>query len=190
MSEKLVENVANIIQKRANAEGRMLVAIDGRCASGKTTLAVELKQLLPCEVIHMDHFFLRPKQRTPERLSTPGENVDHERFLREVLLPLCKGEQVSYRPFDCQTGGFGEAIRLENKKVYIIEGAYACHVSLREYYDLRIFLDVSFEEQMRRIIVRNGEDSAEIFRSKWIPLEERYFEAFGIADMCDYCFTS
>ena len=49
----------------------------------------------------MDHFFLRPEQRTPERLRTPGENVDHERFLEEVLCPLRAGRVFWYRPFDC-----------------------------------------------------------------------------------------
>jgi adenylylsulfate kinase-like enzyme len=36
----------------------VLVAIDGRCASGKTTLAAALKEKLSCEIIHMDDFFL------------------------------------------------------------------------------------------------------------------------------------
>ena len=61
----------------------VLAAIDGRCASGKTTLAAQLQQQFDGSVIHMDHFFLRPHQRTPQRYQEPGGNVDRERFLEE-----------------------------------------------------------------------------------------------------------
>lgn len=51
---------------------RGLVAIDGPCASGKTTLANALGGALGLTVFHMDDFFLRPSQRTPERLAEPA----------------------------------------------------------------------------------------------------------------------
>lgn len=184
--KELAQKIAHIITE---SDSR-LIAIDGRCASGKTTLSAELKNMIPCNVIHMDHFFLRPEQRTPERLNTPGENVDHERFLTEVLIPLKKGEKVSYRPFDCQTMSFGKKIELDNKKINIIEGSYSCHNALYDYYDLHIFLSVSPEVQMRRIILRDGSEKAKIFESKWIPLEKKYFNTFSIAEKCEYCFIT
>ena len=36
-----------------------LIAIDGRCAAGKTTFAEKLSSIMECSVIHMDHFFLK-----------------------------------------------------------------------------------------------------------------------------------
>lgn len=153
----------------------LFVAIDGRCASGKTTLAAILSEQLDCNVIHMDDFFLRPEQRTPERLSTPGENIDHERFLEEVLIPLSKGLPVKYRPFECHKNDFGSEIFLAPKKINIVEGSYSCHYALRGYYDYTFFLTVEKDEQMRRIINREGEEKAKIFKEKWIPLEEEYF---------------
>ena len=65
----------------------MLIAIDGRCAAGKTTLAALLKKEINCNIIHMDDFFLRREQRTLERMQEPGGNVDYERVLREVMVP-------------------------------------------------------------------------------------------------------
>ena len=59
----------------------------------------------------MDDFFLRPEQRTPERFSEPGGNVDRERFLSEVLLPLRQGEAVDYRRFDCATFTIAPTLR-------------------------------------------------------------------------------
>lgn len=165
---------------------RRIIAIDGRCASGKTTLAEALGRHYGCNVIHMDHFFLRPEQRTRERLNTPGENVDHERFLEEVLLPLRQGKALSYRPFDCSCQTLSDPVEITPGKLTVVEGSYSCHGNLWEHYDLRIFLTVNPEEQMRRLVARNG-DYARVFREKWIPLEEAYFAATELQKRCDLC---
>ncbi len=179
------EDLASLICRNAVTHERYLVAIDGRCASGKTTLAAELARNLGAAVIHMDHFFLRPEQRTPERLETPGENIDHERFLEEVLLPLREGRCVVYRPYSCLEGRITAPIPLTNARIYIIEGSYACHPSLRYLYNLRIFSTVAPGEQMQRIRLRDGEAKAAIFRDRWIPMEEAYILACSVEACCD-----
>ena len=68
------------IDRKAARQGRVLLAIEGGSASGKTTLSQLLSRIYGCTVFHMDEFFLRPEQRTPERLAEPGGNVDRERF--------------------------------------------------------------------------------------------------------------
>ena len=160
----------------------IIIAIDGRCASGKTTLAKAISEQIDCNVIHMDDFFLRPEQRTANRLATPGENIDHERFLEEVLIPLSKGFPVTYHPFDCHKMGFGEEILLSPKKINIVEGSYSYHPSLRDYYAYTFFLTISLEEQMKRIIDREGVEKAKIFKEKWIPLEEEYFKTLKVTE--------
>ncbi|MBQ4537029.1 MAG: uridine kinase [Lachnospiraceae bacterium] len=176
----------SILERVATLEKRpLLIAIDGRCASGKTTLAGMLKDILCCNVVHMDHFFLQPHQRTTERLQEPGGNVDYERVLEEVLLPLSKGETAVYRFFDCHKQDFGEEIVLQPADIIIVEGSYACHPVLRSYYDLKIFLTVEPEEQLCRIELRNGADAADVFREKWIPLEEAYFAQLKVAEESD-----
>lgn len=170
---------------------RVIVAVEGRCASGKTTLARRLEETIGATVFHMDDYFLRPEQRTAERLSTPGGNVDYERFFEEILRPLTDGkEQVVYRPFDCAQQRLCAPIAVTPGRVIIVEGAYSCHPKLREYYDLSVFMTVSPEEQMRRIIARNGAQRAEVFRNRWIPLEEAYFAACQPSNCCDLGFDN
>ena len=177
-------------ETRRDGRSPFLLAIDGRCAAGKSTLARELSRLSGCTVVPMDHFFLRPEQRTEERFAEPGGNVDRERFLDEVLLPLRAGKPFSYRPFDCHTLLLAAPISVPPAALYVIEGSYSCHPALREHYGLTVFLDVSPEEQLRRIRIRNGPGGARRFAERWIPLEERYFDAFDVRGHCTLRYPS
>lgn len=172
------------IDRLLDEKERIVVAIDGRCGAGKTTLAVQLQRHYGCTVIPADQFFLRPEQRTAQRLAIPGENVDHERLLGEVLVPLKQGKSFSYRPFDCSRMELGHPVVVEPGRVTVVEGSYSCHPELWDYYDLHIFVSVDLQEQIKRILRRNGSYAA-VFREKWIPLEERYFAAFDLENRCE-----
>lgn len=174
------------VQALGARQDRVIVALDGRCASGKTTLAADLEARYGWSVAHMDHFFLRPEQRSSARYAQPGGNVDYERFLEEVLGPLRAGKTPLYRPFDCHSQTLGEPVPFEPGPVVLVEGSYACHPALWEQYDLRAFLTVDPETQMERIAARDGEEYAQVFRERWIPLEERYFTTCQVESRCDY----
>lgn len=167
-----------------------IIAIDGRCASGKSTLAAALREAVlmkygSCELIHIDDFFLRPEQRTPERFLESGGNVDRERFLEEVLLPLETGKEFEFRPFDCRSMALSGPVRVEKAAAAIIEGSYCCHPALQEHYDLRIFLSIPAAEQKRRLLLREGEAGLRRFVERWIPLEEAYFSELKPEECCE-----
>ena len=169
---------------KALGKGSVTLAIDGGAASGKTTLAQILQEVYGCSVIHVDDYFLRPEQRTLERLSEIGGNFDRERFTEEVILPLSRGEDVHVRPFDCSTGTVGDGVTVEKKPLTVIEGAYSMHPELCEHYTLSVFLDVSPELQRERIECRNSPEMACRFFSEWIPKERAYFDKFDIQKTC------
>ncbi len=104
------EKLQNFVQTLPNP---VLLAIDGRCGSGKTTLARALQEKSGAAVVHMDDFFLRPAQRTPERFAEPGGNVDRERVLEDVLIPFKQGRPVVYRPYDAHKPAMLEPVHLE-----------------------------------------------------------------------------
>jgi len=185
--EEIIDIIIKKINELPNKEP-ILVAIDGDCASGKTTLSRKIKEIVECNIIHMDDFFLRPEQRTPMRYNEPGGNVDYERFWTEVMEPLLKNEIFRYRPFDCSKGALGEEILVYNKAINIIEGSYSCHPSLCEYYDLKIFLSIDEDVQQQRILSRNGKEALKIFNDKWIPLEKKYFKECKTKDKCHITF--
>lgn len=164
---------------------RKIVALDGRAASGKTTLADQLARVTGAGVVHMDDFFLPPELRTSDRLAEPGGNVHYERFLEEVLTPLKNPQAFRYRCFDCSRMEPGEDREIPEGSLRIVEGAYSCHPLFGNYMGLRVFCDVEPQEQLRRIERRNGAEMLEKFRSNWIPMEEQYFQHFQIREHAD-----
>lgn len=178
-----------ILEKAAHTEhGKrpLIIAIDGHAASGKTTMAEQLRDVLCGDIIHMDDFFLPPWLRTGERFSKAGNNVHHERFAEEVLPYLMGTNPFEYTRFDCSRMEFDPVpVRVEAGDWRIIEGSYSHHPELGDYADIKVFSTVQPELQMERIIARNGSEMAEIFRNRWIPMEEEYFSAYGIREKAD-----
>lgn len=162
-----------------------IVAIDGPCAGGKTTLAQALKGELSCPVITMDHFFLPPSLRSAQRLAEPGGNIHYERFERQVLQESASGREFSYDVFDCSMMAFGSKIQVPPSPVLLLEGSYSHHPRWRSRIDLAVFLRVSPAEQKRRLIERAGTAGYQTFEDRWIPLENQYFSFYRICEHAD-----
>ena len=75
-----------------------------------------------------------------------------------------------------------DAYEIPYRKLNVIEGSYSMHPYFGNPYQLRIFLNISPEDQMENIKRRNGLEKAEQFRKLWIPKEEAYFEKFRVMD--------
>lgn len=162
---------------------RLLVAIDGPCASGKTTLAAQLSAVLgDAPVVHMDDFFTPHGEKTPQRLAQPGGNADVERFGKEFLAPWLRDGQASYRPYDCHEDRLLAPVTVPPGRIALVEGAYCLHPHTGRPYDVEVFLTVDPALQRARILRRNGPALWERFRTQWIPLEQAYFTAFGLPD--------
>lgn len=178
----LLGSIDALLDLRSHA----VIAVDGRCCSGKTTLSAALASRYGCDVVHMDDFFLPFSMRTKERLSQPGGNVHYERILEEVFPLLRSHKPGGYRVFSCSTGEYSPAGYLLGSPLTVVEGSYAMHPELSSYYDLSVFSDVSPKLQQKRLLQRNGAEALDIFLSKWIPLEEAYFSYYRIPEICDY----
>ena len=121
--------------------------IDGRCGSGKSSLARLMEQVFSCNVFHMDDFYLPWNRRVENWMSVPGGNMDLERFRVEILDPVFAEQDVCYRRFDCGTGKVGEGELIPAKALTVIEGSYSHHPALHADYDLKIFLTCEKQEQ-------------------------------------------
>lgn len=158
---------------------RIVIAIDGRCGSGKTVLAELIASLFDCNTFHTDDYYLPFYDRAPDWENLPGGNIDLARFREEVLLPSFAGHEVLYRPYDCQNDKYREPEKLAPKPLTIIEGSYALHPALDVRYDLKLFLTSTPATQTRRLKAREG-DYFRMFKTRWIPMEERYISRYHI----------
>lgn len=176
--------VLRVVRQLVQAGQPAIVAIDGRCGSGKTRLADYLQQEFSCNVFHMDDFYLPFAARMPDWMEQLGGNVDFERFRKEIIEPIQAGKPVQYRAYDCRMGDFRAPVERSAGLLTVVEGSYAHHPALDGYAARKVFLTCSEAEQTRRLQAREGE-RFEMFRTRWIPLEERYFAACGIEAASD-----
>ena len=137
--EEALSYMENCIKPLLKHDGIFVLAIDGRCAAGKTTFAKYLAKRLSAAVIATDDFFLPQSQSENKLRDCP---FDKERFMKEVLLPLKEQTSLCYHRFDCHTQSFVEArhIELHNGGIVIIEGAYIFHPSLHADWDFCLWI--------------------------------------------------
>ena len=75
----VIERIERVFTEREH----VFVAIDGPCASGKTTLAALLQRRFDGNVLHMDDFSCA-RNNALRNVRRTGSNVDRERFEEEV----------------------------------------------------------------------------------------------------------
>ena len=177
-----------VLLQEISSEQPFIMAIDGRCAAGKTTLAEQLKKEYECNVIHIDDFYLPMQKRTEAVMQQPGGNIDFQRLADEILIPMTEGKNAVYRPYDCHNDSYLTTQKINSKLITVVEGSYSCHPKLRNFYKLCVFMDVSKELQIERLKARNHE-KLEAFKSVWIPREEKYFDICKIRESCDIIIT-
>lgn len=182
----VIDEIKNLLKDNE----KLVIAIDGRCGGGKSSLGAMLAEEFDCSLFHMDDFFLPPRMKTKERLAQPGGNVHYERFEEEILKSLKNDEPAVYRKYLCNKGELSQPIKVEPKNLTIVEGSYSLHPTLRDYYDYKIFITIDPKVQHERILKRNGEEKLQDFINKCIPLEEHYFTELDIENKCDIIFDT
>lgn len=180
------------------------VAIDGRPASGKTTLSDELGDVLrdqgrPVVRATIDEF-MHPKSIRYRRGVDSPEGCYHDAHdldaLHESLLrPLGPGGncKIRERSYDRATD---RVVSLPTKTaaadtVLLFDGVFLMRPELNQNWDLRILVLTSFEESLRRARLRDATalGSAtrveERFRTRYQPSQEHYFNTVKPAEITD-----
>ena len=136
----------------------------------------------------MDDYFLQAYQRTTQRLEESGGNIDYERFHQEINEAWNQKEPIHMRSYDCSSQKLRKEVILEESPILIIEGSYAHHPFLDDMDAFKIFMDIDPASQIERLQKRSL-DHFDDFVQKWIPMENKYFEAFSIKEKSDYVFS-
>lgn len=182
--DKLIKELTN----KLNNNKKVIMAIDGPCASGKSSVANYLATLFPSVIYHMDDFFLPEELKTTDRLNQIGGNVYYERFEKSILSKI-NDKSITYQKYSCKLNKLENPINSINQKLIIIEGAYSLHHRLRGYYNYKILLSVERSIQLSRLKERSPTHIYQRFINEWIPLEEIYFNSEKLEDIVDLIVT-
>ncbi|XP_019424070.1 PREDICTED: uncharacterized protein LOC109333193 isoform X3 [Lupinus angustifolius] len=114
----------------------IIVGIGGPSGSGKTSLAHKMANIIGCEVVSLEHYYIQVKDFKHDDyssldLSFLSKNIDDIRNARRTKVPI----------FDLESGarsGFKELEVSEDCGVIIFEGVYALHPDIRVSLDLWI----------------------------------------------------
>ena len=153
-------------------EGRPVVlAVDGRGASGKSTLADRLhRHVAASAVVHTDDLAWH------EPLFEWGHLLD------DVLRPLRRGEAVWFRPPRWVERGRDGAIDVPaGLDLVVVEGTGASQREYAELVDATVWVQADFAKAERRGIARDvekgvngGPDEAAAFWHEWMAEELRF----------------
>ena len=127
------------------------VAIDGMTGAGKTALAAHLSKRFGAPVVHLHDFRLPLSERKPDWETTPGGEMDFERFDEEIVTPWLTKKPLVYSVVDPKSGEITERRALPDGQMFLFEGTYALHPLIRDFYDLRLFMKVDGQVQASRL---------------------------------------
>ena len=174
MPQGSIDAVLAVIQNRSST--CLMVAIDGRSAAGKSTLANRLTERLPGSVIVRGDDFYRVMDDNIRFHLDPRQgyeqDFDWQRLRREALEPLRRGERARYRRYDWNTGRLGELAVIEPAPVVLSEGVYMTRPELRDLFDVIVWVGTPADLRQRRQVARPEDSPAWIDR--WHRAEDHY----------------
>jgi uridine kinase len=159
-----VDPVAAVVAALHGREGTRWIGVDGKGATGKTSLAARIAAALPGSVIvHIDDF-ARPDLRGWER----------DRFVRQVLEPLLAGRSARYQRWDFLRNVGAEWYTVPAGVPVVVEGVSATDVRLGVPWDFTIWIEVPYELRLTRALERDGPEMRERWLTDWMPSEDAY----------------
>lgn len=131
----------------------MRIAVDGIDAAGKTTLADQLAELLQAGRLTVDDF-LQPESA---------------RYAREFTAEGYYHDSFDYNAF--------RAAVIAAPRPLVVDGVFLQRPELDDLWDLRIWIDVSFEVALQRAVVRDAvlfDDVRDRYERRYQPGQRLY----------------
>jgi phosphoglycolate phosphatase len=189
------------IKRRLFHDDKRVIGISGIDTSGKTEFTDAFAHYLrsvgqKCLVIHMDDF------HNPVALRRQGDNdidayyqnaFNYRQLIDEVLQPLRKdgfiNKDVLCLNLDTDTYETVRHFEADGETVILMEGVLLFRPPVMDYLDGTVFLQISFDEMLRRARVRDvpkyGEAFLQKYIDKYIPVQKRYLEEYRPHERCD-----
>ena len=178
-----------------------IVGINGVDLSGKSTLATSFQDYLRkrgynVELIHLDDFH-NPSAKRREGgnpIDAYLRNAFNTSLLEsEVLGPIAETGRLSttLTLLDLETDTYSNHQRYDvcENTIVLLEGVLLFRPPVDNYIDLRVFLDIGFDEVLKRAksrdVARFGAEILPAYRNKYIPLQKKYLREYSPKQTAD-----
>lgn len=153
---------------RGGSPGPLLVAIDGRSGSGKTTMARRVTRRLReaglgVTVLHLDHVY-------------PGWDglAAAASLVGDELLPrLRSGQPATYRAWSWARDRPGPEVTVRPADVVLVEGVGSASRAARTSLDVLVWLEAPTDVRHARAMARDGDGYAPHWQ-RWAAQEDAY----------------
>lgn len=153
----------------------ILIAIDGRPCSGKTTLTMQLEQALHAQSIYLDEFFI-PFREWPEN-QTPRFPFFYFRYQEFVngIKALALGKPFIYHSYDWQTDAPSiTTTTITPIGVILVEGVSVLNLELVNLYYKKIWVDSEYTAEMTAIESREKGINLDLWKNIYLPSVDIY----------------
>ncbi|SOC88396.1 Uridine kinase [Curtobacterium sp. 314Chir4.1] len=166
-----VEGLAAAAAGVATASGaRLVVLVDGRSGTGKTTLGGSLADRLGAQIVHLDDVY-------------PGWDGLHA-AARAVVTDVL-GEPSGYRRWDWAASRPAEWVAVDPAGPIVVEGCGALSRASAPLASLRVWLEADDDTRWARAIGRDGDSFAREW-DRWAAQEAAFIateQPAGLADV-------
>jgi RimJ/RimL family protein N-acetyltransferase/uridine kinase len=194
--------IVRSIVDRKTVDKPLLVGINGVDTSGKTQFTMALSRYLEkcglhTQIINVDDYHHPSEVRYshPDPVTSYYAHAfDIERLESELLEPLARNRSFDgvLHHLDLESDAYSRAKKysITAQTIVLIEGVLLYREPIDRYLDLRVYLEISFDEVLRRAQIRDrkifGKDVVKRYTNKYIPVQKRYIaevSPLSIADL-------
>ena len=183
-----------LIDKK-NTSNPLVVGVNGVDTSGKTTLTKELGKYLcksgfKVQIVHLDDFHnticVRNKESDPV-ISYFNNAFDLKFLEKEILEPISLEGSIDkeLELLDLQRDQYCNKKRyvVDKDTIVLVDGVLLYREPIDKYFDFRIYIDISFDEVIKRALKRDsgifGNSVTEKYIKKYIPVQKLYIGKYA-----------
>lgn len=184
--DKTLDQIERKIRGELPLKRNMIVGISGVDGAGKSTLSAALCQRLQVmgiahHLIEIDDFLHPRSVRNANPNQTVGYYCDTFAFKKifdQLLIPLsqCPSHRVEFQLVDWPSDETKSKVYdIHGPAVIVVEGVFLFKLHYAEVFNLRLWLDISFEDALERVLQRSRDQN--YYRSP-DAITDRYLERF------------
>ncbi len=157
----------------------VVVTIDGRSSTGKTSLAAAVSTRLEAPVVHMDDLYP----------GWDGLAAAVPVLTDEVLIPVRSGEPAVVRRWDWEAGEHGAPMEVPVSQFLVVEGCGSSVGPAGQLSDLRVWLEADDDQRRTRGLARDA-GAFDDHWDDWAAQESELFEADETREHADLVFET